>query len=251
VGRTIIGFLVILVALLLGMPAETMAGGQIPSWSNQVELQYQGPDPNTGQLVVNVQNNVQLPPSDVDFSAINTVDPRLGVGEIFETLLDFQGNPGTVVLHVTSGFWDFDQTEPGPLPLSVYSYTASSQPAQLASPPIAGAVLFTGTVPAGDHSASPYDISLNVGAAGNNGGVCVLIETAAEDAPGLSPFLAGTVSGGSVPEPSSLFLMALGVAGVGAVSVFRLGRGRAVGTRFSSTTVNQSQRRTPTRSSRR
>jgi len=192
----------IFLASLISAPPIAMAGGIQPTWILGMDVQTNR-DPNNGQPVVVSMATVQG--TGDSFSLFNTTNARAGAGFNVEALVDYQGNPGPVVLYVTSANWNGSLGDPDPLLLFVSSYPASPQPPQLDSPPT-GSTGYTIEIPPGDYSSSYYPITLSGPDTG--GGVAFLLSTAdtSDDGAGFISFVT------TVPEPSSVLMLGTAIA---------------------------------------
>jgi PEP-CTERM motif len=231
-SRRYTGLGLILLAYVISTPPITIAGGQLPSWTEIVDVDHvQNPDdPNIFA--------VSTCPTNGTFLAWIPIDYIFGpYGTVTESLVDYQGNPGPVVLHVTVASLDISgQTPPtGFVGLEVFSYAASPLPPQFDSPPTPLAFLGEFWVPTGNYSSAPYDVTLtgpNIG-----GGVCFLLEVDDDVQHGEYPYIEGT----AVPEPSSFLTMVLGMAGVAVGCASRRVRGRFFGAAARESTAVEGQ----------
>jgi len=215
------GLGVIVLACFVSTPPITLAGGQLPAWTEDVLIQL-NTDPNTGAYTTLVQ---QIP-SNGPFCVFDATSPKYGYfGLMEEALVDYQGNPGRVSLQVTYAAWAFDTTYGPGVPLYVDVLPGSAQPPQFQGLSPFGAGGGDGfSIPPGDYSSAPFDITLD--ATNTGGGVCFLLSTENSSAFGAPTILGTALGAAAVPEPASLLTMAVGIAGVALACAARRVRGR-------------------------
>jgi hypothetical protein len=212
------GAAVIFLASLMWMAPSSMAGNVLPTWIESVEVNFTT-DPVTGNQNVGILSSSEFPLTEYAFGVNNLTNPTSGTGYVTDALVDYQGNPGPVVLNVVYAALNNNPSLPESVILDVYSFPASPAPPQLDSPPT-GSPLTAFSIPSTASASSPYAITLPTSDTG--GGTCFLLETeiGGHDLTSQINFF------GAIPEPSSFLML-----GTSVLMLAILGRGILVRTK--------------------
>ncbi len=191
-----------LAALLLPSGPMASAGTSVPTWIEDVQLNY--------YLDINGQPAVSASGSPIrglTFSVDNFYDGRNpSSGFADEALVDYQNVTGPLVLYVDYATLNGGTESIDPVQLAVYSYSPSAEPPQINAPP-EGSDLGTINLVGGYYQPHSYAVTLPTPASG--GPVCYLLVAAnSEDIDGPE-----TIGLTAVPEPSSLLTLILGIGG--------------------------------------
>ncbi len=202
--------IVFLVALFVSSCPTARAG--IVTWVAGVETDNIYND-QTGQLTT----TTSIIPISGPLGVADLFNPKIPGGSTYMALVDVQGPESTLVIHITSATWNGDTSNTYAIPLFVYSYQSSSaSPYQFDYPIcLSGQFLVTpGTNPL-----------LTLNGTHTDDGMCFLLATMSDMNDGTAsitfdfdpPGDPTAITAASVPEPSSLVMMALALATVGIV----------------------------------
>jgi len=172
-----------------------MAGGMHPTWTEAVYLNTDY-DARTGQYTTYTSTYAGTGDSLGLFNLTNRYD---GTGLNVEAIVDYQGNPGPVVLYVTFAMWNLNLLDTDPLLLNVYSYPASPEPPELTSPPV-GSFPNLIEIPPQNYSSSPYPITLTGPATGGSVAFLLSVRNTTTDGDGF-------INLAAAPEPSSFLML--------------------------------------------
>ena len=128
-SRNSMGLGVMLLASFVMPPPITLGGSVSPTRIEQMVSVF-SMDPLTGQLDVDTTETsdaVSL------FELSDQRDPTSFTGFLTAALVEYQGNPGSVVLDVKYAAWDGNFGDSNPVPIDVYSFPASPAPLELGS----------------------------------------------------------------------------------------------------------------------
>jgi PEP-CTERM motif len=212
-SRKSIGPGVMLFASFFMAPPITLGGSVSPVQIEQV-VSVTSMDPLTGQFNSDTTETAD-PVSSFVLSDLR--NSTIFTGFLTEALVEYQGNPGSVVLDVKYAAWNNDFGDSSPVPIYVYSFPTSPVPSQFGIQSLETPVATFAITP-GDYSSSPLGITLD--GTNTTGSVWFLLMTEATRPDG-APYLVLA----AVPEPSSFLTLAVGALGVAMACAWRV-RGR-------------------------